>query len=255
MRTELWVKSLTPHQLPVANSMQMPIEPTWAEIAVRLLLTLIAGAVIGFNREARGHAAGLRTTILVGLAAAVSMIQANVLLTVAGKASDSFGVMDLMRLPLGILTGVGFIGAGAILRRGDLIIGVTTAATLWIMTVIGLCLGGGQLALGCVATILAVITLWALRSLDIRIPREQRATIVVSPSDGSSLSPIAVSRLLDEAGYRARVVRLEEGERITLTFEVRWRQRERDGLPLSVLELLKKNYQIERFELSDKGGH
>jgi len=132
-------------------------------------MTLIAGAVMGFNREARGHAAGLRTTILVGLAAAVSMIQANVLLPVEGKTTDSFGEIDLMRLPLGILTGVGFIGAGAILRRGDWIIGVTTAATLWIMTVIGLCFGGGQLALGCVATILAVITLWALRPIDVRI--------------------------------------------------------------------------------------
>jgi putative Mg2+ transporter-C (MgtC) family protein len=65
--------------------MQMPIHPTWADIAIRLLLTLIAGAVIGFNREASGHAAGLRTTILVGLAAAVSMIQANVLLTVGAR--------------------------------------------------------------------------------------------------------------------------------------------------------------------------
>src|SRR5262249_39184687 len=125
------------------------IHPTWSDIAIRLLMTLIAGAVMGFNREARGHAAGLRTTILVGLAAAVSMIQANVLLAVEGKTTDSFGEIDLMRLPLGILTGVGFIGAGAILRRGDWIIGVTTAATLWIMTVIGLCFGGGQLALGC----------------------------------------------------------------------------------------------------------
>jgi putative Mg2+ transporter-C (MgtC) family protein len=235
--------------------MQMPIEPTWAEIAVRLLMTLIAGAVIGFNREARGHAAGLRTTILVGLAAAVAMIQANVLLTVGGKTSDSFGVMDLMRLPLGILTGVGFIGAGAILRRGDLIIGVTTAATLWIMTVIGLCLGGGQLALGSAATILAVITLWALRSLDARIPREHRAIIVVSASDNSSHAPVEVSRLLGKAGYRAQVVRLEEGERITLTLELHWRQLERHGLPLSVLELLKKNYRVESFDLPDNGDH
>jgi putative Mg2+ transporter-C (MgtC) family protein len=249
------VKSLTPHQPRVASSMQMPIEPTWAEISVRLLLTLIAGAVIGSNREARGHAAGLRTTILVGLAAAVAMIQANVLLTVGGKTSESFGVMDLMRLPLGILTGVGFIGAGAILQRGDLIVGVT-AATLWIMTVIGLCLGGGQLALGSAATVLAVFTLWALRSLDARIPREHRGTIVVSASESSPLTPpIDICRLLGKAGYRARLVRLKEGERSTLTFEVCWRQVERNGLPLSVLELLQKNYQIEQFDLSDKGGH
>ena len=64
-----------------------------------------------------------------------------------GKAPDSFVVLDLMRLPLGILTGVGFIGGG-ILKRGDSIQGVTTAATLWFVTVIGLCFGGGQNELG-----------------------------------------------------------------------------------------------------------
>jgi uncharacterized membrane protein YhiD involved in acid resistance len=63
---------------------------------------------------------------------------------------------DLMRLPLGILTGVGFIGGGVILRRDDIIVGVTTAATLWCVTVIGLCLGGGQIRLGIVATVIAL---------------------------------------------------------------------------------------------------
>src|SRR5215831_11032774 len=146
--------------------MQMPIEPAWAEILVRLLMTLIAGAIIGFDREARGHAAGLRTTILVGLAASVAMIQCNILLTLSGKTPESFGVMDLMRLPLGILTGVGFIGGGTILKRGNLVTGVTTAATLWLITVIGLCLGGGQLILGVTATVLGVVTLWALKRID-----------------------------------------------------------------------------------------
>lgn len=114
----------------------MPLHPNWQDICVRLALTMIAGAIIGFNRGARGHAAGFRTTILVGLAASVAMIQANLLLSLGGKTPDSFAEMDLMRLPLGILTGVGFIGRGAILRRGDLVAGVTTAATLWVMTVI-----------------------------------------------------------------------------------------------------------------------
>jgi putative Mg2+ transporter-C (MgtC) family protein len=87
--------------------MTMPLNPSLSEIALRLLLTMVAGATIGFNREAKGHAAGLRTTMLVGLAASVAMIQANLLLPVAGKTNASFAVMDLMRLPLGILTGVG----------------------------------------------------------------------------------------------------------------------------------------------------
>jgi putative Mg2+ transporter-C (MgtC) family protein len=236
----------------------MPVHPTWPDIAIRLLLTLIAGAVIGFDREAHGHAVGLRTTILVGLAAAVSMIQANLLLTVGGKTADSFGVMDLMRLPLGILTGVGFIGGGAILRRGNLIVGVTTAATLWIITVIGLCFGGGQLNLGCAATILAMVTLWALRFLDTRISREHSATIVVSTADLSSLSPVDVGRQIGGAGFRARFLEQEGGnvgERSTLTFEVRWRQVEKGQLPMRLLELLQKNYRIDRFRLSDENYH
>lgn len=66
------------------------------------------------------------------------MMQVNALLPMAGRMPDSFVANDLMRLPPGILTGVGFIGAGAIFRRGDMVVGVT-AATLWLVTVIGLC--------------------------------------------------------------------------------------------------------------------
>lgn len=72
------------------------------------------------------------------------MLQMNDLLTLAGRSGDSFVLNDLMRLPLGILTGVGFIGVGAILRRGSLVIGVTTAATLWYVTVIGCALAAGR---------------------------------------------------------------------------------------------------------------
>jgi len=86
----------------------MPLYPGWSDIAVRLALPMLAGSIIGFNRGARGHAAGFQTTILVGLAASVAMIQTNIRLSMEGKTSGSFAVMDLMRLPLGILTGVGF---------------------------------------------------------------------------------------------------------------------------------------------------
>ena len=126
----------------------MPLTLQWDDIALRLVLTVIAGTLVGINRSEHGQAAGLRTTILVCLAASVAMIQMNLLMPTAGKTPESFATLDLMRLPLGILTGMGFIGGGAILRRGNMVQGVTTAATLWLVTVIGLCLGGGQLALG-----------------------------------------------------------------------------------------------------------
>ena len=179
--------------------MNMPLSPSWQEISVRLALNLLASAIIGFNRGARGHAAGFRTTILVGLAASVAMIQTNILLPLAGKTPESFAVMDLMRLPLGILTGVGFIGGGAIFKKGDLVTGVTTAATLWMVTVIGLCLGGGQLGLGVAATALTVITLWILKWVDLTIPREHRAVMVVTADNGwSPMSELpALSRRCD----------------------------------------------------------
>src|SRR5438128_2493786 len=125
----------------------MPVNPEWwPDLTVRLLLTLLAGGIFGVNRLERGRAAGFRTLLLVTLAASVSMILANLLLSTTGRSPDSFPTMDTMRLPLGILTGIGFIGAGAILRRDDMIMGVTTAATIWLATVIGLCFGAGQLA-------------------------------------------------------------------------------------------------------------
>ncbi len=111
--------------------MGMPLHIGWGDVALRLLLTIIAGVLIGYNRTEHGKAAGLRTTLFVGLAAAVAMIQMNLLLPMSGRPSDSLVTNDLMRLPLGILTGVGFIGGGAILRRDNFISGVTTAATLW----------------------------------------------------------------------------------------------------------------------------
>ena len=83
----------------------MPLTLTWADVGLRVVLTILAAAAIGYDRDLEGHPAGLRTTILVALAACLSMLQANWLMNSVGKASDSFVVLDLMRLPLGILTG------------------------------------------------------------------------------------------------------------------------------------------------------
>jgi len=129
----------------------MPLSPDWLEITRRLALTLIGGVLIGLNRDERGRPAGLGTTTLVALAACLAMIEAHILLGTAGKPSTSFVTMDVMRFPLGILDGMGFIGAGAILKRGKLMIGVTTAATLWFVSVMGLCFGGGQMTVGLIS--------------------------------------------------------------------------------------------------------
>jgi len=178
----------------------MPQTLTNADIAWRLALAVVAGFVIGFNRSAHEHPAGLRTTLLVCVAAAVAMIQANILLGTTQNQEGHTITLDLMRLPLGILTGVGFIGGGAILRRDGLVQGVTTAATLWLVTVIGLCFGGGQNWLGAAATVIGFLALWALKWSEPLILRTRHGTLTVETS-AEGPDEDAIETLVHAAGF------------------------------------------------------
>lgn len=201
----------------------MPISIALSDIALRLAAAIVAGLLIGYNRTEYGKAAGLRTTLLVCLAATLSMLQVNLLLPTAGRPSDSFVMNDLMRFPLGILTGVGFIGAGAIIRRGDIVVGVTTAATLWYVTVIGLCIGGGQVALGMAATAIGLVALWALHWLESRLVREHRARMRIE-LDGAEPGEDTLRAILQDAGLRVvntRVAVSAADARREVVFELR----------------------------------
>lgn len=227
----------------------MPLHPTWPDLVARLILTLLAGMVIGLNREARGRTAGLRTTILVGLAAAIAMIQANILLDVTGKGMDSFGRMDVLRFPLGVLTGVGFIGGGAILRRGDFVTGVTTAATLWVMTAIGLAFGGGQFALAGIATLLTLMTLQVFKWIDLWIPRDHHAVLSVSWAKGL---PPDLGKMVQPLGYGVRFVGMEHDvnrNRFIFSFDLEWKQSALVKPSAEILALVGRHCEIERFEL------
>lgn len=201
----------------------MPISLSWQDVALRLALAAVAGALVGLNRE-HGSPAGLRTNLLVCLAACISMIQANLLLGAAGKSPTSFVVLDLMRLPLGILSGMGFIGAGAILRKGDRIAGITTAATLWFVTVMGLCFGGGQLGLGSAALGLALFVLWVLKWAERRMPRTHNARLTLTLRTGAGGEQILRSSLENE-GYRITSCGksyFEQGQVEELRCQVAW---------------------------------
>jgi len=132
------------------------------------------------------------------LAASVAMIQMNLLMETNGKTPSSFAVFDLMRLPLGILTGVGFIGAGAIVRKSDLVMGLTTAATLWFATVVGLCLGGGQLILGSVATAIGFGSLVGLRTFERNVEHYRMAELRLRIASGSLTAEQLRQRLLSQ---------------------------------------------------------
>jgi putative Mg2+ transporter-C (MgtC) family protein len=170
----------------------VPLALTWSEIAIRLFGAVAAGALIGMNRSEHGRAAGLRTSILVASAACIAMLQVNLLLPLAGRPSDSFVMNDLMRLPLGILSGMGFIGAGAIVRRGNFVAGVTTAATLWFLTVI---------ALGVIGAALGIVVLTGLKLIEDRMKQDRQGKLlVVSGLVGPDEDEIR--RTLQNGGFR-----------------------------------------------------
>lgn len=154
---------------------------TAGQIALRLALAAIASFLIGLNRDEQGHPAGVRTNMLVCLAATFAMLQVSLLLPTSGKTPNLFAQLDFMRLPLGILSGIGFIGAGVIVKKdNNLVTGVTTAATLWYVTVLGLLFGGGQILLGCTAALSAIAILWLLKHVEGLIPRDHSATLCLT---------------------------------------------------------------------------
>ena len=205
----------------------MPTNPEWYDLALRLALATLAGALLGVNRTERGRAAGLRTMILVCLAGCVAMILTNVLLNTTGKDASYFTQMDTMRLPLGILTGMGFIGAGAIIQRGGGIQGITTAATLWLTTVLGFCFGSAQHVLGLAGLALAIGTLWGLEWVEDWLTRDRQARLIVIARPSGPTPEELRARLL-EAGYHIASWQLgytNHGESpcCTVRCDVRWR--------------------------------
>src|SRR5688500_470074 len=123
-------------------------------VIIRLLAAVVCGAAIGFERETAGKAAGLRTHILVTAGTTV------LVLACLGSGMDSDA---LSRVIQGIVTGIGFVGAGSILKREneESIQGVTTSAGIWMAAAIGVSVGLGELGLALMATVLALVVLRA----------------------------------------------------------------------------------------------
>lgn len=228
----------------------MPVTLSWQQIALRLGCTLIAGIVVGLNRDEKGRPAGMRTNVLVCLAASLAMIQANLLMGSIGKASDSFVVLDLMRLPLGILSGMGFIGAGVIMRREETVLGVTTAASLWVVTVLGLCFGGGQIVLGASGLVLVSMTLWSLKWFEKRLSREKQGILSLTFDESVVSESDIQSRLQDSplSIHSWGISSSPESETRSIKTELRWRSSLHQPFPPEIIEQLLRTPGIRYFD-------
>jgi len=140
------------------------------EIILKLLLGTLLGGIIGFERQTHGRPAGFRTQLLVCVACVLIMIISESYYT-HGSADPAYPRIDPTRIAAGAMTGVGFLGAGVILKTGVSIQGLTTAACIWIVSAIGLAIGAGQYVAGVTGFVITFLSLWMLRILEGRIPR------------------------------------------------------------------------------------
>ncbi len=128
--------------------------PSEFDLLLRVLLAAVLGGAIGFDREIRRKPAGMRTHMLVAVGSAL-FYAAGVL--ILGEATGTQFTGDVLRVPAAIVTGVGFLGAGAILRAGDRVTGLTTAAGIWVVAAIGLLAGAGFVILAVGGTVLVLL--------------------------------------------------------------------------------------------------
>lgn len=143
------------------------------ELILKIILSATFGGLVGIERQVQGQTAGFRTQLLVCLGACLFTISSIRFYEIYGK------MVDPSRIAAQIVVGIGFLGAGAIIKQGDYIRGLTTAATLWVVSAIGVSVGIGDYVIATFATFLTLINLIILKKIENILPRDRYSNIEV----------------------------------------------------------------------------
>jgi putative Mg2+ transporter-C (MgtC) family protein len=168
-----------------------------AELVLRILVGTALGAVIGYERDIHGRPAGLRTHAVVALASATFMVVSTHLAYYQGYREGDFTDIDGSRIAASVVSGIGFLAGGAILRTGLTIQGLTTAAGLWLVAAIGLCAGGGMYVESVAATLLGIVTLTLLRRFEDKDDRVRRR-LMLTLTESAITADALVEKLTEQ---------------------------------------------------------
>lgn len=198
---------------------------------VSTVSAVVCGALIGIERERADKPAGLRTLILICLGSAIFTLMSR--LMVEGGSGDR------SRIAAQIVTGIGFLGAGAILRERGLVVGVTTGAGIWATAAVGMVLGAGYIAAGVFFTLLIVATLSAAGIVEQAVKgRCRRVPLRLLVSGDANMALYRVQAVLDEYGVGARAAFVgEEGGRRLIGFDYCHAHRDHRAFLGKLLEL------------------
>jgi len=161
------------------------------ELLLRIAVAMLLGGTIGYERDRRGRPAGLRTHMIVALASATFMVVSTHFIEhqryPAGQKVD----VDVSRIAAAIVTGIGFLGGGAIMRTGVNVQGLTTAAGLWLVGAIGMAAGAGMFVIAGSVTLLGLVALSVLRRLEDKDDNHVLRRVQIVLRDGSSQADVA----------------------------------------------------------------
>lgn len=225
----------------------------YLEIVFRIVAALVAGGLIGLERSHRGRPAGFRTHALVCLASSLLMLVTVYETHWIPKTASANLVLDPTRMAQGIMTGIGFVGAGAIIKEGFTVRGLTTAASIWITAAIGILTGIGFYFAAVVGTLLALGTLSTFRWIEARLPTETYAIFMVRFAREAVMSESALRDLVQSTGFSLHNLSYRLHGDIG-QFEYRMVLRTMDvGNALALSEKLKADPSVLEFRIAPTG--
>ena len=177
------------------------------ELFLRLVLSCILGGIIGYERQSRRKSAGLRTNVLVCLGACLIMVLSQALYeNVEGRTNA-----DPARLAAQVVSGIGFLGAGAIMKEGLSVTGLTTAACLWVVAGVGLAVGSGFYSGALMTTALVFVTLGSLSRLDDWVDHEKNIGLNIHTVDKPG-QLMDISTCLEDLQLKVRGIKVKADE-------------------------------------------
>ncbi|HTO91104.1 MAG TPA: MgtC/SapB family protein [Candidatus Sulfotelmatobacter sp.] len=224
----------------------------YTELFLRIVVGALLGGVIGLERDRRGRPAGLRTHMLVALAAATYMVVSTQFIEHQKYGAAEHVEVDVSRIAASIVTGIGFLGGGAIMRTGLNVLGLTTAAGIWLVGAIGMASGGGMYATAVYVTVLGLIALTVLRRFEDKDDHLDVRRVLVTLRATPSLDEV-ISRL-SSLSVQTSVLqseRLLTEDRLVATLEVRAPRAITQG---QLLDLVSPSAGLERAKVERAEG-
>jgi putative Mg2+ transporter-C (MgtC) family protein len=212
------------------ETMRQFAEALQLALLLKLGLATLLGGVIGLERELSGKPAGLRTNILICIGATLFTVVSIHMLPIGQ------GGLDASRIPAQIVSGVGFIGAGAILHARGSVTGLTSAATIWVVAAIGMALGSGAYVEALGTAVLVMVVLWGLRSVERLVARQSAKSHVLVHARPEATVPEDLEELVRRSGLEVdRCVVRHENVDLVMELELRGPKRLHDQAMIALL--------------------